>query len=241
MRSVIKIILDAIFPPKCLACGSYASEKNEKIGALCAQCRKNIPINTAFFCSVCKKRNPENKRSCHPSAQFILGATSFYENNELRELIHAWKYKNATVAAKEIETLTEAYIDKIAYLIPSGHHLIIPVPLHKQKEKSRGFNQSVVIAYFLRKSLEMRGISAEVVNALVRIRKTKSQAELKSKREREENLSSAFRINKNADITGKQIILVDDVFTSGATMNEAAKILKGAGAKKILGFVIALA
>ena len=115
------------------------------------------------------------------------------------------------------------------------NYLIIPIPLHKDRERQRGFNQAELIGKIIG---EILNLPAEK-NILARHKKTESQAKMKNWEKRSENLADAFSLRSSEAIKNKNIILVDDVHTSGATISEAAKILKANGAKKIIALVIA--
>ena len=111
---------------------------------------------------------------------------------------------------------------------------MVPVPLSKRKLKRRGFNQAEEIAKELSKILRIPLISS----CLVKIKETPSQTEL-SEKERKEKIRRAFLVKEKQGIEDKKILLVDDVYTTGATIEEAAKVLKEAGAKEVFGMVIA--
>jgi ComF family protein len=116
---------------------------------------------------------------------------------------------------------------------------MIPIPLHPKKERERGFNQSLLIAEALRDFLS--GSPPLISQILVRVKNTKAQAEIKDSDKRKENVRSCFAVKNPSEIKGKNIILIDDVFTSGATANEAVRTLKTAGARRILVLVLAKA
>ena len=110
----------------------------------------------------------------------------------------------------------------------------MPIPLHITRQRQRGFNQSEVLAAIVAKYLEL-----PLVKALKRIKKTKPQIDLPQEL-RAQNIKGAFLVEERVHaLKGKSVILVDDVYTTGATMKEAAKILKRAGAKEVTGLVIA--
>ena len=112
--------------------------------------------------------------------------------------------------------------------------MVLPLPLTKKRLKWRGYNQARELAlYFSREfSLEMRD------DILIKIKETLPQTEL-NRKEREENIRGAFLIKNKSVIKNRKILLIDDVYTTGATLEEAAKTLKGAGAQKVFGLVIA--
>ena len=113
--------------------------------------------------------------------------------------------------------------------------LVVPVPLHYKRQKERGFNQ----AYLLAKQLTwLLRPNSKLTNSLLRSKNTKKQAKL-SRVDRLKNLSEAFSLKQNQKIEGSNVILIDDVCTTGSTINECAKVLKKAGAKSVRGFVLA--
>lgn len=114
--------------------------------------------------------------------------------------------------------------------------LVAPIPLHPKKERQRGFNQSKLIAEFLTDKLNL-----EFCDALKRIKNTEPQAKIKDPEKRMKNINGCFEIKNPEKIQGKNILLVDDVFTSGSTISEAVKILKINGASKIIAVVLAKA
>lgn len=142
----------------------------------------------------------------------IVEAVKFGFNRELvRIVLSGWK------APKEWKSL-----------------VLIPVPLHRYRKNWRGFNQAELVAG------EVARGRSPIVEALVRIKATSQQARTIDKKTRVENMKGAFEITKaGRSLRGKKVILVDDVFTSGATMGECAKVLRQAGIKEVWGFVLA--
>jgi ComF family protein len=233
-----KFILNAILPQRCLKCGKLLSGEE----VLCLDCFGKIEINSDFYCPRCGARLPEAKLTCHKEEKFILAAVTSYKISEARELIHAFKYNKLKIAVKILEKLIEKYLDKIVRNLSGGRRIeirnftIIPIPLHPQKERERGFNQSLLIAQILSKLLGL-----PVSQTLKKIKRSSPQVEMKNYKEREKNVEGSFSLADMAEIKNKNIIIVDDVFTSGATIREAIRTLKSAGAKKIIAFVIAKA
>ena len=114
--------------------------------------------------------------------------------------------------------------------------IVVPIPLHYRRERQRGFNQSKLLADEISKKFNI-----QVVECLKRIKNNDPQAKLKSNNEREKNISGCFKIINPEMIKNKNILLVDDVFTTGATINEAVKILKENSARRIIAIVVAKA
>ncbi len=245
VRPFLKRLVSAIFPSLCVNCRRRIED-----GALCDNCKKSIETRNGFLCPKCGRRLPaqagllETANACHEKARFVLAAAASYENPPVRELIHALKYQGIKTTLEPLTKIIDEYVEKTfgnSELSAGGgeirNFVIIPVPLHRAKERKRGFNQAALIAKILGKNL---GIQIQE-NNLSRKRKTDSQTKTKNYKEREKNVAGCFRVGNPGLVGGKNIILVDDVFTSGATMKEAVRVLKSAGAKKIIGFVVAKA
>ncbi|MDO8500183.1 MAG: phosphoribosyltransferase family protein [bacterium] len=113
--------------------------------------------------------------------------------------------------------------------------VFIPIPLYKSRERKRGFNQSGLIAEFLGKHFNI----AVETKAVCRIKNTLPQIEMKTDYDRQKNIAGVFKVETPDAVKGKIVILIDDVLTSGATLEEAARVLKSAGAKSIWAAVVA--
>ena len=226
-----EFFLDLLFPPRCLHCQAHLG-KSEKDSWLCLTCENHIIIYTTIFCSVCGARLPENKKICHKSSSYLLAAATKYDGS-IRSLIRQFKYHGWPSLSKKIRKYLEKYIKNSG--LTAKNYLVVPVPLHPDKLKERSFNQAELL------SVEIADLLGLKMNKdiLIRTKKTSAQAELKDYEKRKDNLAGAFAVKNPEQIAGKNLILVDDVFTSGATMNEAVRALRLAGAKKIIAFVIA--
>lgn len=164
----------------------------------------------------------------------FLGYATCYEISVIRDLIHNYKYRFAKNIKNTLANILIIYLKKS--LDDWDDWIIIPIPLYHSRFNWRGFNQSEEIAKIISQQFNWPILN----NTLIRKKKTTEQAEIKEKERRQKNLKDAFGLSSCAkDIKNKKIILLDDVCASGATLEEAAKILKSAGAKKIIGLVIA--
>ncbi len=236
-RRFLKLLLDTFFPWKCISCkkGVHFSYP------LCKKCQKNIPINYSFICPVCKKRIINfSKRSCFCKTHInALGVVSFYENSIIRKTIHFFKYQPILSLQKPLSDLMIKFLKETNFFseIDKKNILLIPIPLHKRKRRQRGFNQSELLAKAVASHFSLNFYP----KILFRIKNNSPQAKTNDFIEREKNTKDIFQIsNSNLNlIKNKWIILIDDVYTSGATMQEAAKILKKNGAKKVIGLVLA--
>lgn len=195
----------------------------------------DLPIYETLFCPVCKARQARNVKICHKFSQYKLGAATTYSDDTVRKLIWQLKYRGKTGNALLLSRLFNAYFKNLG--IGFVDYFIIPMPLSQKRLRNRGYNQAELIARRIADQLNLPVIS----NALIRIKNTKPQMEIKDWDERRDNVGGCFGITDALLVENKNIILVDDVFTSGATMSEAVKTLKAAGAKRIIGLVVAKA
>ncbi len=240
------LIMDSIFPIYCISCGNFLS--SEKKSYLCSTCLAKIPINSGLFCPICFKRlnQAENKKCSHSNQKSFLdflGYATYYEITPIKNLIHNYKYRFAKDIAQTLSDIIIIYLKKS--LDDWNDWIIIPIPLHRSRLNWRGFNQAEEIAKIISPKFNWPIFN----NILIRNKKTAEQAEIKKREKRQENLKDAFSLSSSKEtrdesfstqiLKNKKIILLDDVYTTGATLEEAAKILKSAGAKKIIGLVIA--
>jgi len=229
-----EIVMDVLFPPICVNCGKSLNTE-EKTRGLCAYCFTAIPIANTLTCPVCKARLAENVKICHFDTSYRLAAASNYENPIIKNLIWQIKYQKKTGA---VESLAQILFEHLKILkLNLKNYTLLSVPLHKERERARGFNQSELVAHSLSRKLNL----AIIANGFVRSKNTPPQAEARDFGEREKNLRDSFQVTAKEIITGRNIILIDDVFTSGATMNAAVAALKEAGAKHVIGLVVAKA
>jgi len=246
LKKIIGLFLNTIFPPQCVNCKKKIETADAINTAICADCFNKIEITNCFYCPRCLKRLYEPKKSCHKETKFILGAATFYENDSIQNLIQALKYNNLKSAAKPLAEILKNYIEKnifnrdTNFSINFENYIALPIPLSPQKQRARGFNQIVVVYQILEKITNQK-MPKLLENVLIRTRNTRSQTKCANYDERVKNISGSFAIKNPEVIKNRNILLIDDVFTSGATLNEAVKILKTAQAKKIIGLVIARA
>lgn len=149
-------------------------------------------------------------------------------DGELRELIHLLKYDQVHPAAS---VLGEMLASAIAKLELSGDVLVVPVPLHASKRRQRGFNQAELIAHVALKGMHDKRFELGT-NALQRIKPTVSQIGL-TRHQRQENLRGAFKVVHLSKVSGRDVLLVDDVMTTGTTAAECARVLRRAEAKNV--------
>ncbi len=221
-------ILNILFPPRCPACLAIQNENK-----FCCDCLDKIKIFDFLFCPKCFNRLPDFKKKCHPEEKFILGAATDY-NEFIQKAIWNLKFNLVKDAAEPISNLLINYFKTILnyYLIDLKNFIVVPIPISLKRLKERGFNQSELIAGFFANYFNLP-LEKEI---LLRVRHSKPQSEIKDFEKRKLNVQDSFDIK--AKTIDKNIILIDDVFTSGATMREAVFELKKHNIKKIIGLVI---
>jgi ComF family protein len=180
------------------------------------------------LCVNCRETSPEFER-----------AASFGEYKDgLRELIHLLKYEGITPAQALLGQMLASAISDLLPAAGDEPLLLVPVPLHRSRRRSRGFNQAELIA---RAALKRVSQPMELVSdLLIRQRETVSQVGL-SREERIKNLHGAFRVGDRTRVSGRNIVVVDDVMTTGTTLSECARVLKKAGANKVWAATVARA
>jgi len=229
LKKIKNYILELIFPVYCVACG-----KDEFW--LCPKCLEKIDIKIKLVCPLCQQENKQGRvcPSCRAKSSLNqLVVVADYQDKTIQNIIHLLKYN----FAYEIRSAFADILDKFFRINPlklPAACLIIPIPLHKKRRRFRGFNQAQIIGEELAKIFSL----PIIIDNLQRIKYTQPQVELAAK-ERKNNIIGAFSLNNPLEISGKSVILIDDVYTTGSTMNEAGKVLKKAGAKEVIGFVIA--
>jgi competence protein ComFC len=245
MAKAFTIAGEIVFPPACLACGKNLARAEEKLFWVCDVCRSRIKNGLpGFFCPVCERRLPDDSR--HPHAQFIALAPLSYADPAVQTVIRAFKYDGAKGAARFLSARIGASFENCFainknFKFQISNSVILPLPLHPSRENKRGFNQSLLIAQELAKPNGVLGGVPLVKNALVKIHPTGSQTKKETAAERERNIIGSFAVRNAYAIAGRDIFIVDDVFTTGATLREAVRVLKESGAGRIIALVAARA
>ena len=196
-----------------------------------------------WWCDKCLSGRQDYAAEFNPDSEMFSGAFAFAQYSELSpvgKLLRAYKYNFAS----DIESvwnkiiIPDNKINSFIKIIPADNRAIIPVPLYHRRERERGFNQSTVIARLIAKNIFQNTILADEKN-FIRVRYTAQQAKL-NKNERLQNVRGAFAWRVKSACP-ENVILVDDVFTTGATLESCAGALRQAGAKKVCAITFALA
>lgn len=224
-----KLWLDFLYPPRCSRC-----LRRIQSGVLCADCASGVELNRTLFCARCGARLPGGIKICHRDEPCLLGGAVNYDQPAVQALVRDLKFRGLRDAAQPLGEWLAAY----ASILPARlreNAVLVPIPLSGRRERSRGFNQSVLIAEVVAGKLGL-GLNAELLR---RQKHSAPQSDLRSTEERKNNVRGCFSAGEKA--RDKSIILIDDVVTSGSTLREAALALRAAGAKQVLALAAARA
>jgi len=229
-------LLDVILPPICHICHSYIP--NAGTLHICPTCRDRLPLVSSPLCPLCgiPFSGAGGDHRCGTclthTPHFNSARAHFLYEGPIRDLIHSFKYNQHTHLRYPLALLTLEGMS--GFLTDHDPHLIVPVPLHRSRLRKRGFNQAVLLGRVISHQLSLPMLT----DALVRTRPTEPQIEL-SAAERRLNVKGAFTVNRPDHVAGKRILLLDDVMTTGSTMDECAKELKKAGAAVVIAATVA--
>lgn len=240
-------LLEWIFPKICVGCGKFGAY-------FCPQCLGSMQ-QTELVCPTCER--PAIGGAIHPLCKRKYGLDGLWSlgvyRGSLQQAIKKLKYRFVREIAQTLIDLTLEYwarytpqlVDEIKKDQGTGW-IVVPVPLHPKRERWRGFNQSALLGSLLAKKLGL-----EYQNLLVRVKQTKPQSELKGK-ERYQNIKNAFSLSKNHQprlasggrgspkaAPTHNYLLIDDVWTTGVTLQECCYVLKRNGAKKVWALTLA--
>jgi ComF family protein len=210
--------LNALFPTHCIACGKEGAN-------FCSPCRERIPLRANFD---------------------SVGIFSLWEYGHpyVRNALLGLKYKNKRMIAADIaeplyDALFEQLSEKSIFSDPiiSHHYILVPIPLSKQRFKKRGYNQAELLAKEL--SRQNRTSFTLETGVLYKIKDTDTQVSVKDRAKRLKNIHGSFTVRNSDKIRGKTILIIDDIVTTGATIEEARRVLLKAGAKTVYGATVA--
>ena len=227
--------LDLLFPPRCVACNRLGEW-------LCAECRGEIEIIPSPTCRFCALPLPapaaegDGPADVCPrcrSRQHVLDGLAAYafHNGPLRRAVHELKYSGLRSLARPLGRLMA---DRWPQLRPADQpfDVIVPVPLHRRRERERGYNQAALLARELGRRLQL----PVVEHVLIRSRATARQTDLDAA-QRRANVQGAFACRSDG-LSGRAILLIDDVCTTGSTLEAAASALRAAGVAAVWGYTL---
>ncbi len=208
---------------RCLACGKEIFGKVY----FCDECKNRLPLNDKNICARCGRKTIQAQPVCTTCKQNMryldFARSSFSYEQPVTALIHRLKFSGRKFYAEPLAD----YMSVMYYKNLFSPDFITYVPMTKRAERKRGYNQSELLA----RALSER-VNVEVKDCLVKVKETKRQLKL-GREERLKNLKGVFRVHDRRSVKDKNVLIVDDVFTTGATAEVLAKALKGAGAKTV--------
>lgn len=235
LRQAGSLLLDLCLPGSCAGCGRVGIQRE---GFWCDECLGNISWIVSPFCPQCGRPYPDAPGSSdHLCGECALGAFHFSEARSVvlhsgitRERIHQFKFGGRLEWVPPlVELLRIAYA---GWEIPVPE-VVIPVPLHLNRLRERGFNQSGLLAGEF-----SRGLGLPVsFNTLVRKNRTDPQTRL-NREQRLINVKGAFEVSTGKDVRGRKILILDDVYTTGTTLSECARVLRRQGASEVYALTI---
>lgn len=240
MNAVLAGALDLLYPRNCISCGKCV--EGEAVRHLCWECARLVryqstesyctrcgrdmpgPHGGEYLCSLCRKTPPS----------FDLARSAAHFEGPTRALIHALKYKKGDYLVPDLTDLLEACFGR--HYLRERLDVICPIPLHPDKLRARGYNQAALLAVELGRRLKLPVLP----DALLRVRNTPTQTFLNAA-QRRANMKQAFCENPvlKGWVSGRRVLLLDDVMTTGSTLSEAASALRAAGASRINALTVA--
>ena len=227
-RYAASTVVDLLFPKRCVGCDAEGD-------FICQSCLEDLPRLEPPYCFLCAR--PGSLKlglcpHCRDRPLEIAGIRSPYRmEGAIREAVHALKYRNVRALAPTLGQLLADFMEAVS--MPAD--IIVPVPLHPKRERSRGYNQSLLLAK------EVSGWSGVplAAGALRRERWAVSQASSHDEDQRWANVQGAFRAEPDDMVRGKRVVVIDDVCTTGATLEACSIALKQAGATSVWGLTLA--
>jgi len=221
------VLLDLLFPQRCIGC-----QREGEI--FCSACSGAAPHLQPPLCQHCGLPMADGLSLCHACRTHPLkldGLRSvFYFEGVIRQSVHHLKYSNLRALAMPLALLMRDYLETV----PLPGEILVPVPLHRRRLKERGYNQSALLAHELGRLANLPVLEG----SLVRQRDTPPQARTTSAEERRYNVAEAFAC-ADLRLKGKKVILIDDVATTGATLEAAAQALRNAGTSSVWTLTLA--
>ncbi len=224
LSKLARSVADLVFPIHCCGCGREG-------GIICEWCVDGLERLTLPYCRICAAPGIEGVcRWCREHPRGFDSLRSPYRfDGAVREAVHALKYRGVRAAAGTLAGLMTEYLQHN----PVSADAVIPAPLHSRRLRSRGYNQSALLAREIGKVLNLPARE----DLLVRIMNGRPQVEAQSREERRNNVAGSFACE--SDTSGLTVLLIDDVATTGSTLSECALALKAAGTLKVYALTLA--
>jgi len=230
-------LIDLVFPPTCVLCRRSLGENRD--GRVCVGCREAAPVITGPCCPRCGLEFPSPDTDNHLCGtcltrkwHWILHRSCGWYDGTLKSAIHLLKFSGNHGVIPYLGNLLYQVFSSEYACVPVD--MLVPVPLHRRRLQQRGFNQSLLLARFLSRST---GIPVEP-RILRKTRETAPQTSLTAS-ERRANLRGAFTVADARAAASRSILVIDDVYTTGTTLNECSRVLRNAGATRVVALTVA--
>ncbi|MBR5637719.1 MAG: ComF family protein [Pseudobutyrivibrio sp.] len=236
IKSIIYRMLGILYPKRCVACDKVLLKIEKEIG-FCRECAGKIKLVGPVACMKCGgPLLDDRKEFCNNCAQapkaFTQGKAIYQYTGNMKNAMYRFKYGNRRCYGR---TFAEHALHYYGGWIKSKNiEVIVPVPMYEKKEKKRGYNQATVLAKALS---DMTGIP--VADKIVRREKETEAMKQLNALKRKKNLLNAFSLQKNV-VQFKKVLIVDDIYTTGTTMDEVAKVLKAGGVDEVFGISVCI-
>ena len=236
LAALIPTLLDLVYPRECAGCGVTAGREASHF---CWDCLAGFEYITDRFCSLCGdpvegmvEHQFKCSACCDRPPHFDMARSAARYRGQLKQALHRFKYGNATHVSVDLVPLLMGCVR--AHYARAPLDAVSYVPLYPRKERERTYNQAALLAGGLARALDLPLLG----NALRRVRSPDTQTRLTAN-ERRKNIRGAFTAENPKWLDGRSLLLVDDVMTTGATVDEAAKVLKKGGAHKVYVVTVA--
>ncbi|MCR4566818.1 MAG: ComF family protein [Pseudobutyrivibrio sp.] len=236
IRSIINSCVGILYPKRCVSCEKVLL-KIEKEAGICRACSKKIKIVGPISCMKCGSPIVDEAEefciNCKKTSHYFdQNKAVFRYESPIKESMYRFKYSNRRCYAKTYAR--HAYKIYGSWIRENSIEAIIPVPMYTPKEKRRGYNQAAVFAKELGKLA-----SLQVLEDLIQRDKETEAMKALNRLKRKKNLLNAFTLNKNV-VQFRKVLIVDDIYTTGTTLNSVAKVLKHGGAAHVYGLCISI-
>lgn len=234
LRTLSKSLLSFVFPISCELCGELLPARNS--GGVCGSCLKTISLIPAPHCSKCGRFSSEFTKNCAACRadrfHFDRVYAAVYYDGHAKKLLRALKFERRTLLVEPLLEILERFVrENTTFGVWDN---ILAVPMHHAERFERGFNQAELLAQGVSKIFG----GPFLPGALISERARQTQSKL-GKAQRKENVQNRFRAGHGADVSGKKLLLVDDILTTGETASQCAKVMKDAGAVSVDVLVVA--
>lgn len=234
LKKFINSLLDFILPIRCLGCQNYSASY------LCSLCLLKIKISSRLYCIFCGKPSFQGQTCPRCLKKHFLNKLWFaaaYDDPLLKRCLWSFKYRFVSQLAPPLSELVINFLKErgLEYFLQQKEVVILPVPLQSARWRWRSYNQAELLARLIAKNYQL----PLRPGYLQRVARRQPQAEIKDPQERVANITGAFACPSIRLLKNKMIILIDDICTTGSTLDECAKVLKQAGAQKVIGLVVA--